>query len=420
VAAAGNRGHKLNYFHKLRGELSAGTYFDHDGTSVMFQLLADGPFDLRIVAHGEQNDTIVMPSRMFVALPDSEYIDTLALGRGHYSIDVAAYPSCYHPADSVYEVFVRAPFNIRRSGPLSIELIGDDTDVECFGINGNFANNAEAGPAFTVAESSHNVFSPGCAPAVICVGATSYRQAIVTLDSLRHTNGEGRGGERAAYSSVGPTIDGRCKPDVMAPGNYVISSFSSHYYEAKPDAWNIKDYGVDMSEFEGRSYPWAAIYGTSMAAPVVAGAIALWLEAKPDLTPAEVMETIAATARRPLPDMDYPNNLYGYGEIDVYRGLLHILGIDAIEGISADSPMAISVASSPQPGTIALRLARQPRSEVSLRVYSLKGELLAVGRVPPSAGAGIITIGVPSARGICVVQADSGDPAFRGSVVTQW
>ena len=110
VAAAGNRGHKLNYFHKLRGELSAGTYFDHDGTSVMFQLLGDGPFDLRIVAHGEQNDTIVMPSRMFVALPDSEYIDTLALGRGHYSIDVAAYPSCYHPADSVYEVFVRAPF----------------------------------------------------------------------------------------------------------------------------------------------------------------------------------------------------------------------------------------------------------------------------------------------------------------------
>ena len=71
-----------------------------------------------------------------------------------------------------------------------------------------------------------------------------------------------------------------------------------------------------------------------MAAPVVAGIIALWLQAKPDLTREEIIDAFSHTCRQPDAALSYPNNEYGYGEIDAYRGLLHLLGIDGIEKIS--------------------------------------------------------------------------------------
>jgi subtilisin family serine protease len=101
----------------------------------------------------------------------------------------------------------------------------------------------------------------------------------------------GEHGERSAYSSVGPTYDERVKPDVMAPGTNVISSYSSYYLEACPEASDIAS-DVEHFEFNGRTYAWNANSGTSMSSPVVAGIIALWLEAKPTLSRDDVMEVI--------------------------------------------------------------------------------------------------------------------------------
>ncbi|MEE1121447.1 MAG: peptidase, partial [Prevotella sp.] len=52
--------------------------------------------------------------------------------------------------------------------------------------------------------------------------------------------------------------------------------------------------------------------------------VALWLQACPTLSPAQVMDVIANTAVRKHTDMEYPNNLYGYGEIDAAAGLKYI------------------------------------------------------------------------------------------------
>ena len=64
-----------------------------------------------------------------------------------------------------------------------------------------------------------------------------------------------------------------------------------------------------------------------MSTPVVTGIVALWLQAKPDLTTEEVKDVIAHTARHSDPSLTYPNNEYGYGEIDAYKGLLYILNL---------------------------------------------------------------------------------------------
>ena len=111
----------------------------------------------------------------------------------------------------------------------------------------------------------------------------------------------------AIYSSRGYTSDGRVKPDVAAIGSSIWA----------PDATNNVGYTPKS--------------GTSMATPLMAGIVALTLEANPDLTPAEVKETLIAgyaIEREVLNDdpdaaanncstlETRPDNEYGYGQAD--------------------------------------------------------------------------------------------------------
>ena len=98
----------------------------------------------------------------------------------------------------------------------------------------------------------------------------------------------------AGFSSRGPTFDGRTKPEVCAMG--------------------VDTYGA-ATDSDG-SYTYAS--GTSLAAPLIAGAACLVLEARPEFTPAMVRQALQATANR----ASQPDNNYGWGIIDVGKALL--------------------------------------------------------------------------------------------------
>ena len=130
---------------------------------------------------------------------------------------------------------------------------------------------------------------------------------------------------RTPFSAVGPTWDGRTKPDVMAPGQNIVSSYSSFYIENNSDNGEALQSDVRHFDYNGRTYAWNSNGGTSMAAPVVTGVIALWLEADPTLTMQDCLDIFDKTCRRYDATLSYPNNLYGYGEIDAYEGLKLVL-----------------------------------------------------------------------------------------------
>jgi subtilisin family serine protease len=95
-------------------------------------------------------------------------------------------------------------------------------------------------------------------------------------------------GLRVFFSSVGPTADGRIKPDVAAQG-----------------------LGVKVAHPSFPSlYGFAA--GTSFSCPLTAGVAALVLQAHPDYTPQQVADALRTTASQAA----RPDNLLGYGIVD--------------------------------------------------------------------------------------------------------
>jgi serine protease AprX len=126
------------------------------------------------------------------------------------------------------------------------------------------------------------IAAPGNAPWVVTVGATSHAGTIDRSDD-----------SIATFSSRGPTsIDYLAKPDIVAPGVGIesLSAPGSRLY-------NSLSSFLLSGTVSSVSLPYLSLTGTSMAAPVVSGTVALMLQANPFLTPNAVKAILQYTAQ---------------------------------------------------------------------------------------------------------------------------
>jgi len=154
--------------------------------------------------------------------------------------------------------------------------------------------------------------------------------------------GVNRGGSYYALSSYGPTADGRIKPDVCALGSSV--------YRA--------------SDANPGNYLYGS--GTSFSAPLISGAIALLLEAFPDLTPQDVRQAIKKTASQ----ASTPDNFLGYGILNIEAAYQYVAN-DSLPG----EPALENVINSPNPFNVYTRIEYSVKgpSIVSITVYDVSG-----------------------------------------------
>ena len=128
----------------------------------------------------------------------------------------------------------------------------------------------------------------------------------------------------ADFSSYGTSFNGVSQPVICAPGVNVVSAYN-HYVFGEDDE-------VDES-MTWNGFPYSAESGTSMACPVVSGIVALWLQAKPELTLDDVIKVMSKTSRNDEFTKIVPER-WGFGKIDAAKGLEYILNSTGIEQIS--------------------------------------------------------------------------------------
>jgi serine protease AprX len=123
------------------------------------------------------------------------------------------------------------------------------------------------------------ITSPGNSAFAITVGAIDTNGTVDASDD-----------KLAPYSSRGPTkYDLMVKPDVVAPGTRIVSLESSKsYLSTTYSQWHVAGSGNNA---------YLRMSGTSMAAPVVSGGVALLLDAQPSLAPAQVKMALQMGAR---------------------------------------------------------------------------------------------------------------------------
>jgi len=126
------------------------------------------------------------------------------------------------------------------------------------------------------------ITAPGNAPWVLTVGASSHMGTVDRADDTM-----------ATFSSRGPTaVDLGAKPDVVAPGVGIESIVAPESTLYSTRSQYLLD-GTVATAYR----PYLSMSGTSMAAPVVAGTVALMMQANPALTPNEVKAIIQYTAQ---------------------------------------------------------------------------------------------------------------------------
>ena len=137
------------------------------------------------------------------------------------------------------------------------------------------------------------ITSPGNDPFVITVGAMKNEGTPDRTDDLI-----------ASYSSKGPTgIDNYVKPDIVAPGNLTVSllaNINDTLPTTEPTALIPNTY-YDSAGDGSTSTVYYTLSGTSMATPVVSGAVALLLQQDPSLTPDQVKARLMRTAYKTFP-----------------------------------------------------------------------------------------------------------------------
>ena len=134
------------------------------------------------------------------------------------------------------------------------------------------------------------VLSPGDSPHAITVGAMKTEETYPRSDDLI-----------ASYSSKGPTyIDLTVKPDVVAPGNLVVSLLAPGSTLETEYPENVIGPSYYSPSATGPA-EYMRLSGTSMATPVVSGTVALMLQKNPALTPDTVKARLMKTAGKTFP-----------------------------------------------------------------------------------------------------------------------
>lgn len=273
-----------------------------------------GPYEVSVYNPGQQDTlTVAVDGSQSVrdtsaATPrGSIFLESSTEGNGRYfqiqSLDLI---ESQPPAEGQWSV------QIRHEGQLA-------TPVHGWFLGSNLGDGQGAGTAsFVQADNQFTIGSPATSKGAIAVGNYTLRTRWSNVDGESIGTPSDPKGIITPSSSRGPTVDGRTKPDLSAPGRWIPSALSDDASSSlDPNLGVVGDGEHQM------------LKGTSMAAPLTAGSVALLMQEQPSLSTDEVRSLLRNTARtgeRVETRGGSPNQTFGAGKLNVQRALTDLTG----------------------------------------------------------------------------------------------
>jgi minor extracellular serine protease Vpr len=312
----------------------------------------------------DASNVIVGQTPLFDTQTDTNYIDTTLI----IGVDTIWYRLS---ADAAHPLNSRPHMRLRTKNKTTYKTVlvsyADSGIVHYWNISemlwgeGNWGQVfSSLGAGYTVGDWNYGVSEPAVTKSLITVASHSAE--------FKNSFGTIVGGAFSSYSSFGPTIDGRMKPDICAPGGNVCSSISSYTDAAYTQIANVT--------FNSRIYPFARFSGTSMSSPATAGVVALILDANPFLTAQQVKDIIILTAREDAITGNIPDSgstQWGHGKLNAYKAIVMALNTININTYAQTHMMVF-----PNPTTDQVYLLGENDEDVvfALNVFTAEGKVV--------------------------------------------
>lgn len=329
-------------------------------------------FSAGLVVSNNLNE-VLHESPMYNTATQQPYLDSIFV-QGNDTIFFNLTAEAAHPLNDRPHFRLRAK-NTSGSYRVSIKATAPSGQVHFWNVTeltndvGNWGQEFQSSQnGWAAGDHFYGISEPACTNGLISVAAYSSEYIV--------GNGNEAGGAIATFSSFGPTLDERIKPDIAAPGVNVASSMSSFTDASFTNLVSVS--------FQGNSYPFARLSGTSMASPATAGIAALILEADPQITPADLKQVIMSTARTDANTGVIPaggSTRWGMGKVNAYHAVAEVLGVSAVAESFADGMM---VWPNPVNDALYFRLD-QGHGPVTVQVSDITGRLI-LDRVLPDMG----------------------------------
>lgn len=398
VGSAGNEGYEFlpihisKQFSGLDSTLCTFIYLYDTDSYIDFWGTPNVPFKAALALFDTATGNYIETSGFYYSADEMEVNDTLL--DGQITLEVACE---MNPFNQRQRIFTTIHYGDYLYAPYLLCLVVQcDTEATVHGwlTNGAFVHYgfsmAQAGDAeYTVGEIG------GTSHSIVTVGAYTTRTEWEDINGNSYSNYETYG-DIAYFSSHGPTLDGRTKPDITAPGQCVYAPFNSY------DDSNVNSIGcLTSTQFNGSTHYYGSMSGTSMSAPMVTGIVALWLQAHPNYGYDSVITLVHSTARTDEFTGDIPatgSNLWGWGKINPYGALSSDhTGIETFE--TADYKMAVDgrriIIDAPEGESVLI-------VDVLGRVLVTQKKVTHAAYTMPATGVYIVRVGNASARKVVV------------------